>query len=157
MSTKDAAGYQDDLQPMTRVRNLLQALANVFSAGSNQPHSIALRYMLRTLPVLVLTTVVATQPALAQTAGADFCSTEMADTIRNMFNLIQFGGPLIGGVLALGAAVATPYVRRTDTKQELKSIRNGAVIWGIIVAPLAAVIIGFLLNNVVVGGASCAF
>jgi hypothetical protein len=81
----------------------------------------------------------------------------MADTIRNMFNLIQFGGPLLGGVLALGAAVATPYVRRVDTKQELKSIRNQAVIWGVIVAPLATVIVGFLLNNVVVGGASCGF
>jgi hypothetical protein len=149
--------HQTDVQSRIALWKPLRASSAGLTAITAQVCPISLRYLTRTIAVLVFTIVVATQPALAQSAGADFCSTEMADTIRNMFNLIQFGGPLIGGVIALGAAVATPYVRRADTKQELKGIRNQAVIWGIIVAPLAAVIIGFLLNNVVVGGASCGF
>ncbi|WP_324665393.1 hypothetical protein [Haloarcula sediminis] len=81
----------------------------------------------------------------------------MATTIQNLFTVIQFGGPLVGGTLALGAAVATPAVRRADVKKELKEIRNQGVIWGIIVAPLATAIVQFLLNTVVSGGNSCAF
>lgn len=81
----------------------------------------------------------------------------MATTIQNLFTVIQFGGPLIGGTLALGAAVATPVVRRADVKKELKEIRNQGVIWGIIVAPLATAIVQFLLNTVVSGGSSCTF
>ncbi|WP_435349191.1 hypothetical protein [Haloarchaeobius sp. HRN-SO-5] len=98
-----------------------------------------------------------TTPALAQETGTQFCATDMAQTIRNVFSVIQFGGPLIGGVLALGATVSMPMIRRSDLKMELKEIRNQGVLWGIIVAPLATVIIQFILNNVVAGGTSCAF
>ncbi|WP_250137807.1 hypothetical protein [Halorientalis salina] len=81
----------------------------------------------------------------------------MAETVRNIFSIIQFGGPLIGGTLFLAATVATPAVRRADLKKEIKELRNQALIWGVIVAPLATVILQFLLNNVVAGGASCGF
>jgi hypothetical protein len=98
-----------------------------------------------------------TSPALAQGPGVAFCESDMADTIRNAFSVIQFGGPLIGGFLALGATVSMPVIRRSDLKKELKEIRNQGVVWGIIVAPLATVIIQFIMNNVVAGGTSCAF
>lgn len=101
--------------------------------------------------------VLAVEPALAQSSGLAFCSTQMAETIKNIFTLIQFGGPLVGGVIALGATVAIPSVRRADLKRELKEARNQAIIWGIIVAPLGTAIIAFILNNVVAGGASCGF
>jgi hypothetical protein len=73
----------------------------------------------------------------------------MVDTIRNMVNRIQFDGPPIGGVVALGAAVASPYVRRADAQEELKGIRNEAVICGIIVARLPVVISGESLAEIV--------
>ena len=97
------------------------------------------------------------EPALAQTTGVAFCESELAETIRNVFTVIQFGGPLVGGVLALGATVAIPTVRRVDLKKELKEVRNQGVMWGVIVAPLGTVILQFILNNVVAGGASCGF
>jgi hypothetical protein len=106
---------------------------------------------------LGLLLVAAVGPATAQSIGESFCTTDMATTIQNLFTVIQFGGPLIGGTLALGAAVATPVVRRADVKKELKEIRNQGVIWGIIVAPLATAIVQFLLNTVVSGGSSCTF
>lgn len=81
----------------------------------------------------------------------------MATTIGNLFSIIQFGGPLLGGVVALGATVAVPMIRRVDAKKELKQVRNQAVIWGIIVAPLGTAIVQFLLTSVVAGGASCSF
>jgi len=105
----------------------------------------------------VLLGTVAVDPALAQSSVDSFCGTDMATTIKNLFRLIQFGGPLVGGVIALGATVAIPTVRRSDYKRELKEARNQAIIWGVIVAPLGTAIIGFLLNNVVAGGASCGF
>lgn len=101
--------------------------------------------------------VVAAEPALAQSIGEEFCSTDMATTIKNIFTVIQFGGPLIGGTLAVGAAVLTPTVRRSDIKKELKEVRNQGLIWGVIVAPLATAIIQFILNSVVAGGSSCTF
>ena len=101
--------------------------------------------------------IVAVEPVSAQSAGAAFCETDMATTIRNMFSLIQFGGPLIGGVIALGAVVVAPVVRRADAKREIKEVRNQAVIWGVIVAPLGVVILQFLLTSVVAGGSSCNF
>ena len=104
-----------------------------------------------------LALAVFTTPALAQSSGAAFCASDMADTVRNAFSVIQFGGPLIGGLLALGATVVMPVVRRSDTKKELKEIRTQGVVYGLIVAPLATVIIQFILNNVVAGGTSCAF
>ncbi|MFC7166901.1 hypothetical protein [Halospeciosus flavus] len=110
-----------------------------------------------TLAMVTFLLVVASEPVLAQSVGSTFCNTELAQTVKNIFSIIQFGGPLIGGVVALGATVATPAVRRADKKQEMKEMRNQAIIWGIIVAPLATVILTFLLNNVVVGGTSCGF
>ncbi|MFC7133285.1 MULTISPECIES: hypothetical protein [Salinibaculum] len=104
-----------------------------------------------------LLSVVAIDPALAQSTGSAFCSTDMAQTVKNLFTLIQFGGPLIGGVIALAATVATPATPRADRKKEMKEMRNQAIIWGVIVAPLGTAILQFLLNNVVAGGASCGF
>jgi hypothetical protein len=113
----------------------------------------ALKWMLITgLMVTVFST-----PALAQGSGAAFCDTQMADTIRNAFSVIQFGGPLVGGLLALGATVSMPLIRRADLKKELKEVRNQGIVWGVIVAPLGTVIIQFILNNVVAGGTSCVF
>jgi hypothetical protein len=97
------------------------------------------------------------EPAAAQSIGEEFCQTDMAVTIKNIFTLIQFGGPLVGGTLALGAAVATPMVRQADTKMELKQIRTQGLVWGVIVAPLATTIVQFLLSSVVSGGTSCSF
>lgn len=119
--------------------------------------STTLRSSVTTVLGTLTLTVLAVDPVLAQSGIAAFCETDMAATIKNLFTLIQFGGPLIGGVIALGATVATPIFRRTDLKKELKEMRNQAVIWGLLVAPLATTIIQFLLNNVVVGGASCGF
>ena len=95
--------------------------------------------------------------AAAQSPGEAFCNTDMAQTIQNIFTLIQFGGPLLGGVLALGATVALPFVRRSDWKKEMKGIRNQGLLWGVIVAPLGTQIVAFILNNVVAGGTSCGF
>lgn len=123
--------------------------------------SIGIVPLNRSLRTTLLTTlilgVVAVDPAFAQSSVDAFCQTDMAKTIKNLFTLIQFGGPLVGGVIALGATVATPTVRRSDIKKELKETRNQALIWGVIVAPLGTAIIQFLLNNVVAGGASCGF
>lgn len=121
------------------------------------PGIVTSRAPYRTVFVVAILLHLAVEPVLAQSTGAAFCGTPMAETVKNIFRLIQFGGPLIGGVIALGATVALPTVRRSDLKRELKEMRNQAVIYGVIVAPLAAVIIGFLLNTVVVGGASCGF
>ena len=81
----------------------------------------------------------------------------MAQTIQNIFTLIQSGGPLLGGVLALGATVALLFVRRSDWKEEMEGIRNQGLLWGVIVAPLGTQIVAFILNNVVAGGSGCGF
>jgi hypothetical protein len=117
----------------------------------------SLRAILTTTVVTTALLTLFVTPVAAQSTGSAFCDTQLAETIRNVFNVIQFGGPLIGGVLALGATVSMPMIRRADLKKELKEIRNQGVVWGIIVAPLATVIIQFILNNVVAGGSSCAF
>ncbi|MFD1588110.1 hypothetical protein ACFR9U_14090 [Halorientalis brevis] len=101
--------------------------------------------------------VLAVDPVLAQSTGSAFCSSDMAETARNVFTVIQFGGPLIGGTVFLGATVAIPVVRRSDLKKEFKELRNQGLVWGVLVAPLATVILQFLLNNVVAGGSSCGF
>ncbi|ELZ20858.1 hypothetical protein C475_19703 [Halosimplex carlsbadense 2-9-1] len=101
--------------------------------------------------------LLAVEPVSAQSTGSAFCDTDMADTIRNLFTLIQFGGPLVGGLVALGATVTIPLIRRADTKKELKSMRVQGVLWGVIVAPLATTILQFLLTSVVAGGSSCSF
>ncbi|WP_435196372.1 hypothetical protein [Natronomonas sp. EA1] len=93
----------------------------------------------------------------AQSTGQAFCNTQLAQTIQNMFTLVQFGGPLVGGLIALGATVTIPMTRRADRKKELKELRNQGLIYGVLIAPLGTAIITFLLNNVVAGGSSCGF
>lgn len=115
------------------------------------------RRLARFLGAGVFSLFVLVDPVLAQEVGSAFCETSLAQTIRNVFTLIQFGGPLIGGVVALGAAVLTPVVGRADIKKELKETRNQALVWGILVAPLGTALLQFLLNNVVAGGVSCSF
>jgi hypothetical protein len=109
------------------------------------------------LGVTALFALVAITPVSAQSGAEAFCETQMAETIKNVFTLIQFGGPLLGGVIALGATIALPMLSRSDVKLELKETRNQAIIWGIIVAPLGTAIVAFLLDNIVAGGASCGF
>jgi hypothetical protein len=112
---------------------------------------------------VVLLAIITAEPALAQATpsgsdvGSDFCSSNLADTIRNIFTVIQFGGPLLGGVIALGTTVAIPALRRADTKKELKSMRAQALVWGVLVAPLGTTILRFLLGTVVSGGSTCSF
>lgn len=106
---------------------------------------------------LLLLVAICARPAAAQSVGESFCQTALAQTIFNLFQLIQFGGPLVGGVIALGATVALPTIRRSDFKREIKELRNQGIVWGVIVAPLGTTIVQFLLNNVVAGGASCTF
>lgn len=96
-------------------------------------------------------------PVAAQSPGEAFCNTDMAKTIKNVFQLIQFGGPLLGAALALGATVGLPFARRSDWKKEMKSIRNQGILWGVLVAPLGTQIVTFLLNTVIVGGSTCGF
>ncbi|GAB7093934.1 hypothetical protein JCM30237_10860 [Halolamina litorea] len=113
--------------------------------------------ILQSVATAFVLSLLAVQPAVAQTSGMAFCQTDMATTIKNLFTIIQFGGPLIGGLIALGAIVATPTIRRADLKKEIKEIRNQGIVWGVIVAPLGTGIIQFLLNDVVAGGVSCGF
>lgn len=96
------------------------------------------------------------QPVVAQSA-ASFCETALAQTITNLFQVIQLGGPLVGGLVALGATVALSVVRRADLKREIKQVRNQGLLWGVIVAPLGTTIINFLLGTIVAGGQSCRF
>lgn len=122
---------------------------------SEQRGRVRRRWSLLTTGLMMA--LVATEPAVAQSIGSEFCETNMAETIKNIFTIIQFGGPLLGGTLALGATVAVPYIRRADLKKELKETRNQGIIWGVIVAPLATAIIQFILDTIVVGGTSCTF
>jgi len=115
------------------------------------------RVVLSVMLAVILGGIAAIQPALAQSGPAAFCGTALAATVKNVFTLIQFGGPLVGGVIALGATVALPVARRADYKLELKEARNQAILWGVIVAPLGTTIVAFLLNNIVAGGSSCGF
>ena len=133
------------------------ALSTEESRSKYRSLSTAVRSVRMTVFTGVLLSLTAVEPVFAQSVGESFCTTDMAETVRNLFSIIQFGGPLIGGTLFLGATVATPAVRRTDLKKEIIELRNQALIWGVIVAPLATVILQFLLNNVVAGGASCGF
>lgn len=105
----------------------------------------------------VILIVVATDPVLAQSVSDSFCDTALVKTGKNILTVIQFGGPLLGTILAVGASVVQPAIRRSDHKKEIKDVRSQALIWGIIVAPLSITIVQFLLNSVVAGGASCGF
>ena len=109
------------------------------------------------LALVIMGLVLLVGTAAAQSPGEAFCDTDMAQSIKNIFTLTQFGGPLLGGVLTLGATVALPYVRRSDVKKEIKEMRNQALLWGVIVAPLGTQIAAFILNDVVAGGTSCGF
>jgi hypothetical protein len=110
------------------------------------------------LVVLVLLQVfVGHATAQSSDPGSAFCSSTMASTIQNLFSIIQFGGPLVGGVLALGATVSIPLVRRSDYKKEMKTIRNQGLLYGVLIAPLGTEIVQFMLNNIVAGGTSCGF
>lgn len=116
------------------------------------------RMMIRILAFSFLVGLVTgTAAADSGTPGPAFCTSMMAQTIKNIFSIIQFGGPLIGGVLSLGATAAIPFTRRSDWKKEMKSVRNQGLLWGVIVSPLGAEILQFILNNIVVGGSSCGF
>jgi len=115
------------------------------------------RSLRRTGLGLIILILVAAEPAAAQSIGESFCKTDMVTTIKNVFTVVQFGGPLIGGTMAVGATVITPTIRRADYKKELKEVRNQGIIWGVIVAPMATAIIQFILNTIVAGGASCTF
>lgn len=106
---------------------------------------------------LVIALCLLVQPVVAQSSGGSFCQTALAQTIMNLFGVIQLGGPLLGGLVALGATVSLPMVRRSDLKREIKEVRNQGILWGVIVAPLGTTIIQFLVNNVVAGAPSCSF
>ncbi|MDS0223787.1 hypothetical protein NDI54_20885 [Haloarcula sp. S1AR25-5A] len=137
---------------------MMGVTSNADSSAIEQSRIALLKRYSRQATVGMLALVLlCVEPAAAQSIGEEFCETDMAVTIKNIFTLIQFGGPLVGGTLALGAAVATPMVRQADTKMELKQIRTQGLIWGVIIAPLATTIVQFLLSSVVSGGTSCSF
>lgn len=131
------------------------------NTGSEEPSTIvrgggrSIKWILLGLVPLIL--FVGATAAQSTDPGSAFCSSNMAETIRNIFTVIQFGGPLLGGALALGATAAIPVTRRSDWKKEMKSVRNQGLLWGVIVAPLGTEIVQFILSNIVVGGASCGF
>lgn len=104
-----------------------------------------------------LVLVLAADPVVAQSETTAFCDSSLVKTVKNIFTLIQIGGPLLGGVLALGATVAKPAYRDYEVQKELKLMRNQGILWGVLIAPLGTEIIQFLLNNVVVGAGSCGF
>ena len=112
---------------------------------------------IRGFVLAVVALILLTGPVAAQSPGEAFCNTDMVQTVQNIFTFIQFGGPLLGGVLALGATVMLPFVRRADWKKEMKETRNQGLLWGVIVAPLGTQILAFILNNVVAGGGACGF
>lgn len=106
---------------------------------------------------LVALAVVASTPVLAQSAGQSFCETNMAQTILNMIGVVRLAGPLLGGLIAIGAVAVAPVVRSADMKRELKDMRNRGVIWGVIIAPLGTTMLQFLLTDVVAGASACGF
>lgn len=120
-------------------------------AGESRLRATATRVI---IPVAVFT-LLAVTPAAGQSSGIAFCDTAMADTMRNIFNLIQYGGFLIGAVVALGATIGLSIMKSPDKKRELKQLRNQGLVYGVLISPMAATIIRFMLNNVVAGGASC--
>ena len=109
--------------------------------------------LLALLPLVLFVGTVAAQ----SDPGSAFCDSNMVETIKNIFTILQFGGPLIGGLAFIGAILAIPLTRRSDRKKQIKSVRNQGLLWGVIVAPLGTEIVQFILNNIVVGGTSCGF
>jgi hypothetical protein len=101
--------------------------------------------------------LIGVDPVLAQSAGAAFCETALAQTIMNLIGVIQVGGPLVGGLVAIGSVAVMPMVRRSDMKREIKELRDQSLVWGVIVAPLGTTILQFLLGNVVTGAQACGF
>lgn len=106
---------------------------------------------------LVALTLVASTPALAQSAGQGFCETSMVQTVLNMIRVLRLAGPLLGGAIAIGAVAFAPMARSSESKKQLTELRNRGLIWGVIVAPLGTTILQFLLSDVVVGASACGF
>jgi len=105
---------------------------------------------------LLLLSVLAVQPVVAQNSGAAFCQTNMALTIRNLFTIIQFGAT-IGGLIALGAIVATPMIRRADLKKEIKGSQKSGDCLGRHRRPARNGDYPVPPHDVVAGGVSCGF
>lgn len=106
---------------------------------------------------LVGLALLASTPALAQSAGQGFCETNLVQTVLNMMGVLRLAGPLLGGVIAIGAVAFTPMARSSEQKKQLTELRNQGVIWGVIVAPLGTTFLQFLLSDVVVGASACGF
>lgn len=146
--------------PPTIIGRILKSPAGPFLPLRGRPDGTRdrlTRQCRRGLSAVGILAVVAVDPAVAQATGDAFCETMLAETIRNLFTVIQLAGPLIGGLLALGATVTMPVVRKPEAKKNMQTVRNQGVVWGVIVAPLGTTIIQFLLSNVVAGGVSCGF
>lgn len=123
------------------------------------------RVIVGVVPLLILlVTVVA--PVVAQpptptptpaagTGPSDICTTDLAETIRNMILMIQFGGPLLGGLVGAGAMLLKPVMRGEDMKRKMKQLRDGAIIWGVVAAPLFVTTIQYVVTGVVVGAPTC--
>lgn len=74
--------------------------------------------LVRALPIrgsalAFVTPILFVGPA-AQSGCQACCGADVARNIQNIFTRIQIGGPLVGGVLALGGTVALTYLRRLD-------------------------------------------
>lgn len=106
---------------------------------------------------VAIATLFLVDPVLAASSTKAFCGSAMAETVRNIFSVFQLGGPLIGGVLAVGSTIAEPMLRNRDQRRELKEVRQQALVYGVIIAPLGTTIIQFILNNVVAEGTSWGF
>lgn len=91
----------------------------------------------------------------AGSGPADVCTTDLAETIRNMILMIQFGGPLLGGFVGAAAMVLKPLMRGEDMKRKMKQLRDGAIIWAVIAAPLFVTTIQYVVTGVVVGAPTC--
>ena len=126
--------------------------ADVATAGTRWATRLAL-----TGGGFVTLALLASTPALAQSAGQGFCETNMAQTILNMIRVVRLAGPLLGGLIAIGAVAVAPAIRSAEMKRELKDMRNRGVIWGVIVAPLGTTALQFLLTDIVAGASACGF
>ena len=74
--------------------------------------------------------LVASTPALAQSAGQGFCETNMAQTILNMIRVVRLAGPLLGGLIAIGAVAVAPGIRGAEGERGLEDMRHRGGVWG---------------------------
>jgi len=132
-------------------------LTYTLSEATDSPQTTARSLLVRGSIVLLLASLFVVDSAAAQSTADAFCNTSFVATAQNIFIVLLLSGPLIGGVIFLGSTVALPVIRRADRKQELKEARTQGLLWGVIVAPIGTAILGFILNNVVVGASSCGF